>query len=82
MAQGFGPGFNGPLVVAVAMSGPSDVPTVQHLDRALASGIPGVAFTAPAQFNAADTGAVITVVPTTSPQAAQTVNLVTELRSR
>ncbi|HEY6472804.1 MAG TPA: MMPL family transporter [Acidimicrobiales bacterium] len=81
LAQGFGPGFNGPLVVAVAMNGPSDVPTVQHLDRALTSGIPGVAFTAPAQFNADDTGAVITVVPTTSPQAAQTVNLVTELRS-
>jgi RND superfamily putative drug exporter len=81
LAQGFGPGFNGPLVVAVAMSGASDVPTVQHLDRALSSVVPGVAFTAPAQFNADDTGAVITVVPTTSPQAAQTVNLVTQLRS-
>ncbi len=81
LAQGFGPGFNGPLVVAVAMNGASDVPTVQHLDRALSSGVPGVAFTAPAQFNADDTGAVITVVPTTSPQADQTVNLVTQLRS-
>ena len=37
------------------------------------AGSPGVAFTAPPQFNANDTGAVITVVPTTSPQAAQTV---------
>ncbi len=81
LAQGFGPGFNGPLVVAVAMDGPSDVPTVQHLDRALSSGVPGVAFTAPAQFNGNDTGAIIAVIPTTSPQAAQTVNLVTQLRS-
>ncbi|HWD53696.1 MAG TPA: MMPL family transporter [Acidimicrobiales bacterium] len=81
LAQGFGPGFNGPLVVAVAMGGPSDVPTVQHLDRALSSGVPGVAFTAPAQFNGDDTGAIIAVVPTTSPQAAQTVDLVNRLRA-
>jgi RND superfamily putative drug exporter len=81
LAQGFGPGFNGPLIVAVAMSGPSDVPTVQHLDRALSSGIPGVAFTAPAQFNANDTGALLPVIPTTSPQASQTVDLVNRLRA-
>ncbi|HSZ38109.1 MAG TPA: MMPL family transporter [Acidimicrobiales bacterium] len=81
LAQGFGPGFNGPLIVAVAMGGPSDVPTVQQLDHALSSGVPGVAFTAPAQFNADDTGALIAVVPTTSPQASQTVDLVNRLRA-
>ncbi len=81
LAQGFGPGFNGPLIVAVAMNGPSDVPRVQHLDRALSSGIRGVAFTAPPQFNASDTGALIPVIPTTSPQASQTVDLVNRLRA-
>jgi putative drug exporter of the RND superfamily len=81
LSQGFGPGFNGPLVVAVAMGGAADVPTVQHLERALSSGVSGVAFTAPAQFNRDDTGAVITVIPTTSPQAAQTVDLVNHLRA-
>ena len=81
LSQGFGPGFNGPLVVAVAMDGASDVPTVQHLQQALSSGVPGVAFTAPAQFNQSDTGAVITVIPTTSPQASQTVDLVNRLRT-
>jgi RND superfamily putative drug exporter len=81
LAQGFGPGFNGPLIVAVAMGGASDVPTVQQLDKALSSGVPGVAFTAPAQFNANDTGALIAVIPTTSPQASQTVDLVNRLRS-
>jgi RND superfamily putative drug exporter len=40
-----------------------------------------VAFTAPAQFNHNDTGAVITVIPTTSPQAAQTTDLVNRLRA-
>jgi RND superfamily putative drug exporter len=81
LAQGFGPGFNGPLVVAVAMGGPADHGTVEQLDRALAAGVPGVAYTAPVEFNATDTGAVIVVVPTTSPQAAQTETLVNTLRS-
>jgi putative drug exporter of the RND superfamily len=81
LAQGFGPGFNGPLVVAVDMGGPANRGTVERLDRALSAGVPGVAYTAPAQFNATDTGAVIVVVPATSPQAAQTETLVNTLRS-
>ncbi len=81
LAQGFGPGFNGPLVVAVAMGGPADRGTVEQLDRVLAAGVPGVAYTAPVEFNATDTGAVIVVVPATSPQAAQTETLVNTLRS-
>ncbi len=35
LAQGFGPGFNGPLVVAVDMRWPSDRATVEKLDRRL-----------------------------------------------
>ena len=35
LAQGFGPGFNGPLVVAVDMHGPADRTTVAKLDGAL-----------------------------------------------
>jgi RND superfamily putative drug exporter len=81
LAQGFGVGFVGPLIVAVDMHGPSDAPTVARLDAALRSGVPDVAFVAPPQFNAARTGAVIAVVPKTSPQAAQTETLVTTLRS-
>jgi len=81
LAEGFGPGFNGPLVVAVAMGGPADRPTVEHLEQALSGGVPGIAYTTPAQFNGSDTGAVIVVVPTTAPQAAQTGTLVTDLRT-
>ena len=40
-----------------------------------------MAYTAPPQFNASDTGAVILVVPTTSPQSAQTETLVQTLRN-
>jgi len=80
LAQGFGTGFNGPLIVAVDMHGPSDVATVDRLDAALRAGVPDVAFVAPPQINAANTGAVITVVPKTSPQSGQTETLVQTLR--
>ena len=81
LAQGFGPGFNGPLVVAVDMHGPGDRAVVARLDQALSQGVPNVAFTAPPQFNATDTGAVILVVPSSGPQAAETENLVSHLRT-
>ena len=81
LAQGFGIGFNGPLVVAVDMHGPQDRAVVERLGQALGHGVPDVAYAAPPQFNATDTGAVVVVVPATSPQAAQTESLVQDLRS-
>ena len=81
LSQGFGVGFNGPLVVAVDMHGPADQPTVQRLESALRAGVPDVAFVAPAQYNATKTGAVIIVTPSTSPQSAQTETLVQTLRN-
>jgi len=81
LAQGFGTGFNGPLVVAVDMHGAQDRAVVERLGQALNNGLPDVAYTAPPQFNASDTGAVILVVPTTSPQSAQTETLVQTLRN-
>jgi putative drug exporter of the RND superfamily len=80
LAQGFGPGFNGPLVVAVAMPGPAASATVEHLRTAIA-GTPGVAYVVPPQFNARQTGAVLVAYPTTSPQAAATETLVRTLRT-
>ena len=81
LAQGFGPGFNGPLVIAAAMDGPADKPTVDRLQQAITAHHDGIAFVAPAEFNQADTGAVIVVYPTTSPQSAQTGTLVQTLRN-
>ncbi|HWC38796.1 MAG TPA: MMPL family transporter [Acidimicrobiales bacterium] len=79
LAQGFGPGFNGPLVVVAETSGPADRPVVQALSSDLAT-TRGVAFVAPPQFNASADAAVITVDPTTSPQAVQTEQLVQHIR--
>ncbi len=81
LAQGFGPGFNGPLIVAADMRGPGDVPTVDRLQAALAAHHQGIAFVTPVQYNAAHTGGLIVVYPTTSPQSAQTAQLVQTLRS-
>jgi len=78
LATGFGPGFNGPLVIA------ADVPsgqqaTIERLEAAVRTA-PGVAFASPALFNPAGTAAVIVAYPTTDPQAAQTETLVHRLR--
>jgi putative drug exporter of the RND superfamily len=80
LAEGFGPGFNGPLVVAVAMPGPGSTPTVVHLRAAIAA-TPGVAYVVPTQFNSRTTGAVLVAYPTTSPQAGPTADLVRTLRN-
>jgi RND superfamily putative drug exporter len=83
LAQGFGPGFNGPLVIAADMHGPAApaTATVDHLQEAIASHRHGIAFVTPAEFNEARTGAVIIVYPTTSPQSSQTEALVQTLRN-
>jgi RND superfamily putative drug exporter len=80
LAQGFGPGFNGPLVVAVALPGPTATPTVDRLEAAIGH-TPGVAYVVPPQFNGTTTGAVIVAYPRSSPQAAQTEALVRILRT-
>jgi putative drug exporter of the RND superfamily len=79
LAKGFGPGFNGPLQLAVALPRPHDTAAVSRLTQALAS-TPGVASVAPPRLNPDGTAAAIVAYPTTSPQSAQTSSLVTRLR--
>jgi RND superfamily putative drug exporter len=83
LADGFGPGFNGPLLVAVDLrdaeaSEREDL--VERLGLDLAA-TPGVQQVAPAQTNPAGDTAVVTVIPTTAPQSEETSELVEELRS-
>jgi RND superfamily putative drug exporter len=80
LAQGFGPGANGPLVVAASLSRGNGRPTVDRLATAMAR-TAGVASVTPPRFNALDTAAVIVVIPTTAPQAAATGDLVRRLRA-
>jgi putative drug exporter of the RND superfamily len=75
VAEGFGPGANGPLLLVV------DATVATRLASELA-GTPGVAAVSPVQLNPAGDTAVLTVVPATGPQEAATEDLVRTIRDR
>jgi RND superfamily putative drug exporter len=79
ISEGFGPGANGPLVVVAELPDPQARTAVDGLAAQLRED-PGVVFVAPPRFNSKDTAAILTVIPTTSPQAAATTDLVDRLR--
>ena len=80
LAEGFGPGFNGPFVVAVNLPHSGDSGSLASLRDAFEK-LPGVAaVTTPTLNPAGDTG-VIRVFPTTSPQSEATTTLLDRLRS-
>jgi RND superfamily putative drug exporter len=79
LAQGFGPGFNGPLELAAQVRSPGDATAFGHL-LATTAHTAGVASVTPAVTSPNGTVELATVYPTTGPQAAQTVDLVNNLR--
>jgi putative drug exporter of the RND superfamily len=79
LATGFGPGFNGPLQVAVALSHPGDSGALKQLTVAIRD-TPGIASVGRPVVNASGDAAAIVAFPTSSPQSAQTASLVTHLR--
>jgi RND superfamily putative drug exporter len=81
LSQGFGPGFNGPLLLAAGINSPKDVATVTALQKRLAQ-IAGIAGVTPPTLSPKGDAAVMQVFPTTSPQAAETTQLVHTLRDR
>jgi RND superfamily putative drug exporter len=80
LSEGFGPGFNGPLLlVAETPGGGNDVAKLQSLTDQL-NETPGVATATPPFLNQAGNAAILTVFPTTSPQDEATHALVKTLR--
>jgi putative drug exporter of the RND superfamily len=79
ISEGFGPGANGPLVIAAELPDPGARSAVDGLTTKLRED-PGVAYVAAPRFNSSGTGAIVTVIPTTSPQDAGTTDLVDHLR--
>jgi RND superfamily putative drug exporter len=79
LAEGFGPGANGPLLVVADMSHADGDAAVQRL-RAELGNTAGVAAVSPPRVNPAGDTALITVVPSTGPQEAATEDLVQTLR--
>jgi len=82
LAEGFGPGFNGPFIVVTAIDGPQDLATLTKVSQAIGS-TPGIAFATPPVPNNPEkpTAAIIQVTPTTAPQDAATDDVVKLLRS-
>ncbi|HXY72956.1 MAG TPA: MMPL family transporter, partial [Actinomycetota bacterium] len=79
VAQGFGPGFNGPLILAAELADKGQAATLEPLVAALKT-THGVAAVSPPVVSPKGNAAVITVYPTTSPQDAATTDLVHSLR--
>ncbi|MEV7855872.1 MMPL family transporter [Streptomyces sp. NPDC088183] len=80
LADGFGPGVNGPLTIAARLDGADDRLAMDGLPATLRS-TEGVASVGPVTYNSSGGTAFVTVVPTSSPQSQQTSALVDRLRT-
>jgi len=78
VAAGFGPGINGPLVIAIDIS--KDVRVVQPLVDAIRADV-GIADVVPPQVNRATGVATLVAFPTTGPQDDATVATIKRLRA-
>ena len=79
LADGFGPGANGPLLIVAEVSDAQQLEDLDALSRAL-NNTPGVAFASPPIPSPDARAAVIEVQPTTAPQDEATEALVHRLR--
>jgi RND superfamily putative drug exporter len=79
LAEGFGPGFNGPLLLAVSLPSQGDAAALARVRDAVAADPDVAAVAAPVRNEAAD-AATIGVIPKSSPQDERTAELVTRLR--
>jgi RND superfamily putative drug exporter len=77
--EGFGPGTNGPLVIGAELPDDASQGEIRQLAVTL-RGEPGVAFVPDPTINDEGDAAIVTVIPTTSPQDDETRDLVDRLR--
>jgi RND superfamily putative drug exporter len=77
LAEGFGPGFNGPIPIVVDVNGDPQAPE-RIYDRV--QGLPGVASVDEPQLNDPESVAIVFVTPTSAPQDEATDQLVDRLR--
>ncbi|WP_329229480.1 MMPL family transporter [Streptomyces canus] len=81
LAEGFGPGFNGPLTVVVDAQGDDDAQAAAAAISKDIGATKGVVSVSPARFNEAGDTAVFSVVPSTAPTDEKTKDLVTAIRA-
>ncbi|MEV6395723.1 MMPL family transporter [Streptomyces sp. NPDC051907] len=75
LSDGFGPGFNGPLLIVVDGDQKKADSTVKDIQ-----GLDGVAAVTPATFNKAGDTAMVTVIPKDRPSSVETEDLVHAIR--
>ncbi|MFE7712174.1 MMPL family transporter [Streptomyces sp. NPDC057486] len=80
LADGFGPGVNGPLTIAAQLDGADDRLAMDGLPATLRA-VDGVASVSPVTYNNSGDAAFVTVVPASSPQSRETSALVDRLRT-
>ena len=79
LVEGFGKGFNGPLLLVAEVSGGADESKLQAITDAVARD-PGVVFASPPVVSPDQSAVLFNVVPTTGPQEEATSDLVHRLR--
>ncbi|MFI6807076.1 MMPL family transporter [Streptomyces luteogriseus] len=79
LADGFGPGVNGPLTLVTKVDGADDRLALDNLDGTLRA-TDGIAAVTPVTFDSGGHTAYLTVVPQSSPQSQHTSDLVDRLR--
>ncbi|MFF2011525.1 MMPL family transporter [Streptomyces sp. NPDC058195] len=80
LSEGFGPGFNGPLMVVVDTADSSDGKAAAKRVTDEIAGMKGVVAVTPAQFNKAGDAAMVTVIPKDRPSSVETENVVHAIR--
>jgi putative drug exporter of the RND superfamily len=79
LAEGFGPGFNGPFTIVAELPAKGEDAVLRTLQRKL-EGESGVAAVTPPALNPSQEVGVIQLYPTTSPQSAATTDLLHRIR--
>ncbi|MDQ1032886.1 RND superfamily putative drug exporter [Streptomyces umbrinus] len=80
LAEGFGPGFNGPLTIVVDARDADDPKAAVETVAERIGATKGVVSVSPAQFNEAEDTAVLSATPSTAPTSERTKNLVHTIR--
>jgi RND superfamily putative drug exporter len=79
LVEGFGVGFNGPMLLVAELPEGTDVASLDAIEEAAAAD-PGVEQVTPVELNESGTAAFWNLVPTTGPQDEATTDLVDRLR--
>ncbi|MCW5697702.1 MAG: MMPL family transporter [Bauldia sp.] len=80
VSEGFGPGFNGALIIVADLTGAPDREAATAELGAGIAALDGIVAVTPAMTNTAGDTAIIQVIPTTGPSDLETERLVNEIR--